>query len=130
MNLSKAVFSGFFWKFAERILAQLISFVVSIVIARILSPDDYGLVAMGMVFINIANVFVTNGFSAALIQKKDADETDFSTLFYCSLLLSCILYFCLFFLAPVVSRFYNNELLIKLIRIFGLILPISSYKSI
>ena len=68
MNLGESVFSGFFWKFAERILAQLISFVVSIVIARILVPDDYGLVAMGMVFINIANVIVSNGFSAALIQ--------------------------------------------------------------
>ncbi len=130
MNLGESVFSGFFWKFAERILAQLISFVVSIVIARILVPDDYGLVAMGMVFINIANVIVSNGFSAALIQKKDADETDFSTLFYCSLIISMPLYLVLYLFAPVVADFYNNDQLVQLIRVFGLILPISSYKSI
>lgn len=130
MGLGKSVFSGFFWKFAERILAQLISFVVSIVIARILSPEDYGLVAMGMIFINIANVFVSNGFSAALIQKKNADAIDYSTLLYCSLFLSILIYFSLFFSAPIIAKFYNNILLTKLIRVFGLILPITSYKSI
>lgn len=130
MDLKKSVFSSIFWKFCERILAQLISFCISIYLARLLSPNDYGIVAMGMIFINIANVFVSNGFSAALIQKKDADEIEFSTLFYCSLLLSIILYFTLFFIAPVIANFYDNYLLVKLVRIFALILPLTSYKSI
>lgn len=129
-SLSKKVFSGVFWKFSERILAQLISFVVSVVIARILSPEDYGLVAMVMIFITIANVFVSNGFSTALIQKKEADYNDFTTLFYCSLFISIIFYFVLFFTAPLIARFYNKEELVNLVKVFGLILPLSSYKSI
>lgn len=129
-QISNKVFSGFFWKFSERILAQLISFVVSIVLARILSPDDYGLVAMGMVFINIANVFVANGFSAALVQKQDIEDKDFSTVFYCSLVLSVILYAVVFFTAPFIADFYEAPLLCDLLRVYGLILPLSSYKSV
>lgn len=128
-SLSRKVFSGIFWKFSERILAQLISFIVSIVIARILSPDDYGLVAMSMIFISIANVFVASGFSTALIQNKEADDESFSTIFYISFLISIILYLILFFAAPLIASFYNKEELTGLTRVFGLILPLSSYKS-
>lgn len=128
--LSKKVFSGFFWKFSERVLAQLISFIVSVIIARILSPDDYGLVAMSMIFISLANVFVVNGFSTALIQKKDVNIDSFSTLFYCSLLISIILYILLFFTAPFISAFYNKTEITQLIRVFAIMLPLSSYKSI
>lgn len=124
------VFSGIFWKFSERILAQLISFVVSLVIARILSPTDYGLVAMAMIFVNIANVFVSSGFNAALIQKESSNEVDFSTLFYCSLLISVVLYVILYFVSPFISKFYSNDDLTNMLRVFGLILPLSSYKSI
>lgn len=131
-TLANKVFSGIFWKFSERILAQFISFVVSLVIARILSPAEYGLVAMAMIFINIANVFVSSGFNAALIQKEssDSDEIDFSTLFYCSLLISVVLYVILYFVSPFISEFYSNDDLTNVLRVFGLILPLSSYKSI
>ena len=117
-SLSRKVFSGIFWKFSERILAQLISFIVSIVIARILSPEDYGLVAMSMIFISIANVFVASGFSTALIQNKDADDESFSTIFYFSFFISIILYFLLFFTAPLIASFYDKEELIELTRVF------------
>lgn len=130
MEIRNKVFSGFFWKFSERILAQIISFIVSIILARILSPDDYGLVAMGMVFINIANVFVANGFSAALVQKQDIDEKDFSTVFYCSLVLSFFLYIIVFFSAPTIADFYETPLLCDILRVYGFILPLSSYKSV
>lgn len=129
-DFANKVFSGIFWKFSERILAQLISFVVSLVIARILSPSDYGLVAMAMIFVNIANVFVSSGFNAALIQKESSDEVDFSTLFYCSLLISVVLYVILYFVSPFISKFYSNDNLTNVLRVFGLILPLSSYKSI
>lgn len=129
-DFTNKVFSGIFWKFSERILAQLISFVVSLVIARILSPSDYGLVAMAMIFVNIANVFVSSGFNAALIQKESSDEVDFSTLFYCSLLISVVLYVILYFVSPFISKFYSNDDLTNVLRVFGLILPLSSYKSI
>lgn len=92
-------FSGFFWKFNEQITAQLVSFIVSIVLARILSPSDYGLVSLVNVFIILANVFVTSGFGTALIQKKDATELDFSTIFYCSFVFSLFLYVVLFICA-------------------------------
>ena len=95
-NVKSKVFSNMAWKFAERILAQGVSFIVSIVLARILLREDYGIVAMVMVFINIANVFVTSGFGSSLIQKKEADETDFSTIFYCSFISSLVIYGILF----------------------------------
>ena len=76
------------WKFAERIASQLVSFVVSIILARILTPSDYGSVAMVMIFVTLANVLVEGGFSSALIQKKDADKLDFSTVFYFSIVFS------------------------------------------
>ncbi|MCR5253493.1 MAG: lipopolysaccharide biosynthesis protein [Treponema sp.] len=124
------VFSGVFWKFSERILAQGISFVVSVVLARILMPQDYGMVAMVTIFIAIADVFVSTGFSTALIQKKDASETDFSTLFYCSFLLSLLIYVLLFFCAPYIANFYNMKALTLVVRIFALRLPLSSYNAI
>ena len=83
-HTNKKVMSGIFWKFAERILAQGTSFLISVVLARLMMPEDYGIVAIVLVFISIANVFITQGFSQSLIQKKDADEVDFSTVFYCS----------------------------------------------
>ena len=124
------VFSGMFWKFAERISAQLVSFIVSVVLARILVPEAYGIVAMVMVFINIANVFVTSGFSNALIQKKDADETDFSTIFYCSFAVSVVLYGVLFFTAPFIAGFYQTEELTSVLRVFSLKIVLSSYSSV
>ena len=95
-NLKNSIFSGVFWKFAERILAQGVSFIVSVILARILMPSDYGIVALILVFINIADVFVTSGFSTALVQNKDADRIDFSTNLYCSMAVSILVYLILF----------------------------------
>lgn len=127
---SKSFFSGFVWKFCEQIMAQLVSFIVSIVLARLLTPHDYGIVALVNVFIIIAGVFVTSGFNTSLIQKKDADELDFSTIFYCSLLFSLLIYFILFASAPLIANFYNNKSLTLVVRIFGLSLPILAVNSI
>ena len=91
------VIQGAFWKFAERIAAQLVSLVVSIILARLLSPSEYGTISLVMVFITIANVFVNSGFGQALIQKKDADSLDFSSVFYFSLGFTGLLYCLLFF---------------------------------
>lgn len=123
-------FSGFFWKFSEQIAAQLVSFVVSIILARILSPTDYGIVSLVNVFIVIANVFVTSGFSAALIQKKDADGLDFSTVFYISLVFSFLIYGIVYLCAPLIANFYKNTNLIPIVRVFALQLPLSSFNSI
>lgn len=123
-------FLGFFWKFNEQILSQLVSFIVSIVLARLLSPKDYGIVALVNVFIILANVFVTSGFSSALIQRKDATEKDFSTIFHCSFIFSLIIYAIIYFSAPLIANFYRNNGLIIVVRVFALQLPISSFNSI
>ncbi|WP_283574893.1 lipopolysaccharide biosynthesis protein [Limosilactobacillus ingluviei] len=126
----KRFFSGFIWKFSERTMSQLVSFIVSIVLARILSPNDYGIVALVNVFIIIADVFVTSGFSSSLIQKKEATKTDFSTIFWCSLIFSIVIYSVIFFLAPWIAKFYRNEQLTLVLRVFALKLPISAFNSI
>lgn len=123
-------FSGFFWKFNEQIASQLVSFIVSIVLARILTPKDYGIVSLVNVFIVIANVFVTSGFSAALIQKKDATQLDFSTIFHCSLIFSFVIYGIIYLCAPLIGDFYRNKALIWVVRVFALQLPLSSFNSI
>lgn len=129
-NLKNKIISGFVWKFCERFLSQIVSFIVSLIVARILLPSDYGMVSMVNVFIIIANVFVINGFTAALIQKDETDNLDFSTIFFCSLFISILLYILLYIFAPLISKFYKVAELTNIIRVFGLILPISSYNAI
>ena len=122
--------TGIIWRFSERILAQLINFVVSIVLARVLFPEEYGIVAIVTIFIAIANSFVTNGLGASLVQKKDADETDFSTIFYSSIAISIILYSIIFFIAPIISKVYSNQALTLVLRIMGLRIPIAAINSV
>lgn len=124
------IISSLFWKFAERIGAQGVNLIVSIVLARILAPEDYGIVALVTIFITISNVFIENGFSTALIQKKDADDLDFSSVFYCNMLISIILYIIIFFLSPFVARFYDNMKLIPVLRILAISVLFSGVKSI
>ena len=81
-SVKNKIFSGMFWKFGERILAQIVSFIVSVVLARLLLPEEYGIVSIVLIFITIADVFVSSGFTSALIQRKDATNEDFSTIFY------------------------------------------------
>lgn len=130
INSSKKIVSGMVWRFGEKITAQLVSFVVSIVLARLLMPEDYGVVAIVNVFIVIAEIFVTSGLGTSLIQKKDADEIDFSTVFWCNVILSVLLYAVVFAVSPIVANFYNMPLLTPVLRVFGLRLPISAINSI
>lgn len=129
-GLKNKIFSGLFWKFGERILAQGVSFAVSVVLSRILLPDDYGIVAIVLIFINIANVFVTSGFSTALVQNKEADDVDFSTNFFCSLGMSVVVYWVMFAVSPLIAKFYGMTELILIIRIFSLRIPLSAFSAI
>ena len=129
-NIRGSILGGLFWKFGERILTQGVSFVVSLVLARILSPDDYGVIALAMTFMNLAAVFINSGFATALIQKKDADSTDFSTIFYCSLTCSVLIYAVLFVAAPAIAAFYNTPELVLILRVMALQIPISVYNSV
>lgn len=121
---------NFIWRFAERCGAQLVTFVVSIVLARILSPDDYGTVALVTVFTTILQVFVDSGLGVALIQKKNADDLDFSSVFYFNFVVCIVLYAGMFFAAPIIASFYNNLTLIPIIRVISLTIVISGIKGI
>lgn len=126
----KAVLSGVFWKFSERIAAQAVSLIVSVILARLLLPEEYGAIALVTVFITIANVFVTSGFGTSLIQKKDADDIDFSTVFYFSIVFSAALYIVLFFLAEPVAAFYSMPVLKPVLRVLGLSIIIMGINSV
>lgn len=129
-DLKQKTISGVLWRFGERITAQLITFIVSIVLARIIVPEQYGIIALTTIFINIFNVFVTSGLGTSLVQKKDSDDEDFSTMFHASVILALILYAILFFTAPLIAGIYNMDILIPLLRIMGLRLPIAAFNSI
>ena len=124
------IVANLFWKFGERILAQGISFLVSLVLARLLLPSEYGTVALVLVFINLANVFVSNGLGEALIQKKNADDADFSTMFFCSLGLSIVLYVIMFFAAPLIANYYQDATLVSVLRVLALRLPLAAINTI
>lgn len=129
-NDKNSIIGGVVWKFLERITAQLITFIVSIVLARLLSPEEYGAVTVLLIFINIANVFVTNGVCDALIQKKDATHVDFSSMFWVALCLSMVLYFILYISAPSISEIYKTQSLVPLLRVLSLRIPLSAISNI
>lgn len=124
------VFSNFIWRFAERCGAQLVTFIVSIVLARILTPSDYGTIALVTVFTTILQVFIDSGLSTALIQKKDADDLDFSSVFYFNFVICIILYLIMFVSAPFIADFYKDSSLVSIVRVIGLTLIISGVKGV
>ena len=125
-----SVLTNFIWRFAERCGAQLVTFIVSIVLARILSPEDYGQIALITVFTTIMQVFVDSGLGLALIQKKDADELDFSSVFYFNFAVCLILYAFMFVAAPYIAAFYKDTSLTPIIRVISLTIVISGVKGI
>ena len=130
MNNNKSVLSNFIWRFMERCGAQLVTFIVSIVLARILDPEVYGTVALVTLITAILQVFVDSGLGSALIQKKNADDVDFSTVFYFNIVACLGLYAILFFMAPLIAKFYGIAQLTPVIRVLGLTLVISGLKSV
>lgn len=126
----RSILSGMFWSFGERITAQLVTFIITIILARILTPGDYGAVSLILVFITLANVFVSNGLGESLIQKQNATERDFSTIFWCSFTSSVFLYILLYFAAPIIAQFYGIDILCPLIRVLAIKLPISSVSTV
>lgn len=124
------VVKGFIWRFAERCGAQLVSFIVSIVLARLLAPEDYGTIALVTVFTVILQVFVDSGLGTALIQKKDADDLDFSSVFYFNFVVCLVLYAGMFMAAPYIAKFYDDISLTPVIRVLSLTIVISGVKGI
>ena len=127
---SEKAFVNMIWKFCERFGLQMVTFIVSIVLARILSPEEYGIVTIVLVLLSIADVFVTGGFGNALIQKKNVDELDFSSVFYFNIVFSSFVYIIFYLIAPFIADFYDMPLLCELIRVLSLRLLLSGINSI
>lgn len=131
MLLKSSIITSLIWKFLERIGTHGVQFVVAVVLARLLAPEDFGLIALVMVFVAIATVFVQSGLNTALIQKKNADNLDFSTVFYASVAIAALLYGVLFAGAPLLADFYNGQIkLIPVIRVLGTMLLFGAVNSV
>ena len=124
------VISSLLWKIMERGGAYAMQASIQIILARLLLPADYGIIALVVVFIAIASVFVQSGLNSALIQKKDADEVDFSSVFYLSLGLSCAIYIILFLAAPFIALFYKMPQVTPVFRVLSLTLILGVFNSI
>ncbi len=124
------VIKNLIWKYAEQCSGQIIQFIVSIVLARLLTPEDYGLIGLITVFISVALVFAKSGLGQALVQKKDADDRDFSTVFYFSIVFSIIIYVILCLGAPLIAGFYDTPELTNVVRVLGITVVIGTVNSV
>lgn len=124
------VLRNLFWKFLERGGVQGLQFFISIILARLLLPSDYGILALVLIFITIANVFIQSGLNTSLIQKKVVDQVDYSSVFYLSLGIATSLYVMFYFAAPFIANFYDNQSLVSVLRVLALTLFPGAFNSI
>ncbi|MGU8462522.1 lipopolysaccharide biosynthesis protein [Clostridium perfringens] len=129
-SLRKKTMSGLFWTFSETVLNQGIQFLIQIFLARLLLPEEFGLIGMVTVFIAVSNSIIDSGFTNALIREKNITQEDYSTVFYFNLLTSVILYILLYILSPQISLFFNQPKLINILRILAITLIINSFSII
>ena len=129
-NMKNKVILGLIWKLIEKTGAQGIQFIISIILARLLLPEEYGIIALITIFLNIANIFIQSGFSSAIIQKKEVDEVDCDSVFYFNLIISIIAYFILYMLSPIISDFYKNPILSSVLRVQSITLIIGGLNAI
>ena len=126
-NLKAKTAKGVGWGFADNILGLGITAAANIILARILSPSDFGIIGMTAIFMTLSTSLVDSGFTGALTRKKDAVKADFDTVFYFNLAVSCLLYAVLFFCSPFIARFFREPILISVIRILGISLIINAF---
>ena len=125
-SLKHKTVRGALWSFAERFTAQGVHFLVIIVIARILSPKEFGLIGMLAIFLAVAQSLIDSGFSQALIRKQNRTEADKNTIFYFNLVVSVALYFILWLISPWVADFYNEPQLAEIMKVICLVVVIDS----
>lgn len=119
-NLKSKTQKGLVWSFIERFATQGVQFIFGIILARLLSPDDYGIIAMPLVFLALAQCFIDSGFSSALIRKPELSEEDLSTAFYFNIGVGVVCYLVLFFTSPLIADFYNTPILSNLLKFTAL----------
>ena len=127
--LKGKVANSVMWSAVERFSVQGIQFILTIIIARLVSPSDYGLIAMLGIFLAIAQTFIDSGFSNALIQKQDRTETDFSTVFYFNIVVGVVVYVLLYLCSPFLANFYNEPKLDLVTKVVGSNLIINLFKE-
>jgi len=120
VNIKKTVLSGLSWKMMETIAVNGVQALIYLILARLLMPEDFGVVALVGVFVAVSSVLVNSGLGTALIQSKQADETDYSTVLYFSLFISCALYLVIFITAPLIAEFYNKPVIVSVLRIYSI----------
>ena len=125
-TLKEQAVKGPGWSAIERFATQGISFLIQIVLARLLMPEDYGVIAMLAIFLQIAQVFIDSGFANALIKKLDCSEEDYSTVFYYNLAVAVFIYCLFFFTAPLVAKFYEVPILTEVMRVISVTLIINA----
>lgn len=129
-SLKQKAVSGMIWNAVERFGTAFFLFICNIVLARLLSPDDFGCIGMLLVFISISDAIVDGGFGSALIQKESPTQTDYSTIFYWNIVLSVFLYILLFLAAPLISSYYKLPLLCDILRVQGIVLVINAFSLV
>ncbi len=126
MSLKQKTIAGLTWSFIDSFVGQGIIFIVGIILARILSPREFGLVGMLTIFIAVSESFINSGFSSALIRKKECTQTDYSTVFFFNLAVGTFLFVILFFSAPFIGEFFSEPELTAIVRVFSIVLIIDS----
>jgi teichuronic acid exporter len=130
LSLKQKTISGLFWSFSDNMVSYILNFIIGIILARILVPSEFGIIGMITVFIAVSQSLIDSGFGQALIRKKDASDTDYSTVFYFNLVVGVCLYLILFLSAGPISRFYSEPILIPIIKVFGINIIINSFSVI
>lgn len=130
MSLKKQATSGLVWTFTQQFGTQIISFMVSLVLARLLLPEEFGLIGMIAVFISIGTVLVDSGLSQSLIRSKELDQEDFSTVFYYNLATSILIYIIIYFSAPFVAIFYDQPILTPILRLYCITFIINAFSAV
>ena len=132
-NLKKKTINGMLWQFLQKVSGQLVSFVISVILARILTPSDYGLVALAGMFLVLMSIFSNGGLGPALIQKKEVDEEDYNTMFVTQLVFASVLYVIIFFSAPYFAGFFktvDSQQLVAVIRVMALTMPLGALAGV
>lgn len=129
-NLKEKTVTGVLWSAVQKFGSTALSFISTIVLARLLTPEDYGCIGMLSIFLAVASTFIDGGFGSALIQKQRPTREDYSTIFYWNLGLALVLYIILFFSAPAIARFYNLPLLCSVLRVQGVVLIINAIRIV
>jgi len=120
-NLKQKTISGLTWSFIDNFAQKGLTFIIGIILARLLSPAEFGLIGMIAIFIAVSESFINSGFGAALIRKQNCTDVDFSTVFYFNLAVGVLFYWILFFSAPAISLFFNEPQLTNLVKVLAIV---------